>query len=79
MSEVTDAQYRTVWDYKTVVLTHGFMGWTKDELDRPRFESALDELGKEGFELIWVFMDQKLHKEKDGHVLIFKRRMNQPI
>jgi hypothetical protein len=68
-----------VWDYKTVVLTHGFMGWTKDELDRPRFESALDELGKEGFELIWVFMDQKLHKEKDGHVLIFKRRMNQPI
>jgi hypothetical protein len=55
------------------------MGWTKDELDRPRFESALDELGKEGLELIWVFMDQKLHKEKDGHVLIFKRRMNQPI
>lgn len=79
MSTAAEIQYRTVWDYKTVVLSHGFMGWTKDELDRPRFEAALDELGKDGFELIWVFMDQKLHKEKDGHVLIFKRRMKQPI
>ncbi len=74
-----ESSYRTVWDYKTVVLNHGFMGWTKDELDRPRFEAALDELGKDGFELVWVFMQQKLHKEKDGHVLIFKRRMKQPI
>ncbi len=62
------------WDYKTVVLTHGLMGWTKGELDRPRFEESLDELGRDGFELTWVFMDQKLHGEKDGHVLIFKRQ-----
>jgi hypothetical protein len=61
------------WDYKTVVLTHGFMGLHKGELDRPKFEAALDELGSQGFELTWVFMDQKLHGEKDGHVLIFKR------
>lgn len=79
MSDPTEVQHRTVWDYKTVVLTHGLVGWTKDELDRPRFEAALDELGRDGFELIWVFMHQKLHKEKDGHVLIFKRRMKQPI
>lgn len=61
------------WDYKTVVLTHGLMGFTKGEMDRTKFESALDELGREGYELAWVFMDQKLHKERDGHVLIFKR------
>ncbi len=44
------------------------MSWTG-----PKFEAALDELGREGFELTWVFMDQKIHGEKDGHVLIFKR------
>jgi Domain of unknown function (DUF4177) len=63
----------TTWDYKTVVLTHGFMGYTKGELDRIKFEAALDELGRDGFELSWVFMNQRLHREKDGHVLIFKR------
>jgi Domain of unknown function (DUF4177) len=68
-----DAVPRTMWDYKTVVLTHGFMGYHKGELDRPKFELSLDELGREGYELTWVFMDQKLHVEKDGHVLIFKR------
>ena len=48
-------------------------GLHKGELDRPKFEASLDELGREGYELTWVFMDQKLHSEKDGHVLIFKR------
>ena len=63
----------TRWDYMTVVLTHGFMGFHKGELNRAAFEHHLDELGRDGFELTWVFMDQKLHREKDGHVLIFKR------
>jgi hypothetical protein len=72
-------RYRTLWDYKTVVLTHGLMGWTKDELDRPKFEAALDELGNDGYELSWVLMNQKLHGEKDGHVFIFKRRMKAPL
>lgn len=79
MSEQSAASERPasgVWDYKTVVLTHGLMGWTKDELDRPKFEASLDELGREGYELTWVFMDQRLHKEKDGHVLVFKRRVD---
>lgn len=69
----------TTWDYKTVVLTHGFMGFQKGELDRPKFEASLDELGREGYELTWVFMDQKLHSENDGHVLIFKRAARPPI
>lgn len=63
----------STWDYKTVVLTHGLLGFHKGELDRAKFETALDELGRDGFELTWVFMDQRLHGEKDGHVLIFKR------
>ena len=52
------------------------MGFHKGELDRPAFEASLDELGRAGYELSWVFMDQKLHREKDGHVLIFKRRVS---
>jgi hypothetical protein len=73
---MTEQEVGTRWDYKTVVLTHGTFGITKGEMDdRPRFEASLDELGREGYELTWVFMDQKLHKEKDGHVLVFKRRV----
>ncbi len=63
----------TKWDYKTIVMTHGFMGIHKEELDRAEFERHLDELGQQGYDLTWVLLDQKLHKEKDGHVLIFKR------
>lgn len=59
--------------YKTVVLTHGFMGH-KGGLDRPKFEAQLDELGRQGFDLAWVLVDQQLHGEKDGNVLIFKRQ-----
>ena len=61
------------WDYKTIVLTGGFMGRHKEELNRPEFEKHLDELGNEGYELCWVLTEQALQKEKDGHVLIFKR------
>ena len=42
------------------------MGFQKGELNRPAFEASFDELGRDGFELPWVFMDQKLHVEKDG-------------
>lgn len=61
------------WDYRTVVLTHGTLGFHRGELNRRDFEDSLDELGADGFELVWVLMDEKLHGEKDGHVLIFKR------
>lgn len=63
----------TPWDYKTVVLTGGFMGHHKEELDRAAFERHLDQLGSEGWELTWILTEQRLHREKDGHVLIFKR------
>jgi hypothetical protein len=64
----------TTWDYTTSVITHGFMGRKSDELDRTEFETSMNELGAQGWELATVFLDANLHREKDGHVLVFKRR-----
>ena len=63
----------TKWDYKTVVLTGGFMGRHKEELNREALERQFDALGQDGWELCWILMGQALQKEKDGHVVIFKR------
>jgi hypothetical protein len=63
------------WEYKTSTVTHGFLGRKREELDRPEFERSLAELGSEGWELVTVFLDVNLHREKDGHVLVFKRRV----
>ena len=64
----------TTWDYTTTVITHGFMGRKEEELDRKEFETAMNELGAQGWELATVFLEVSLHREKDGHVLVFKRR-----
>jgi hypothetical protein len=61
------------WDYKTVVLTGGFMGRHKEELRRSDLEKQFDALGAEGWELSWILMNQSLQGEKDGHVVVFKR------
>ena len=66
----------TRWEYTTSVITHGFLGRKEDELDRGEFERSLNELGGEGWELATVFLDASLHREKDGHVLLFKRRVD---
>ncbi len=64
------------WDYKTVVLTGGFMGRHSDELRRDQLEQQFDALGAEGYEISWILMNQKLHGEKDGHVVIFKKSVS---
>jgi uncharacterized protein DUF4177 len=64
----------TTWDYTTTVITHGFLGRKEEELDRKEFETAMNELGAQGWELATAFLDVSLHREKDGHVLVFKRR-----
>ena len=64
----------TTWDYRTTVITHGLLGRKEDELDREEFEKAMNELGAEGYEFATAFLDVALHHEKDGHVLVFKRR-----
>jgi hypothetical protein len=64
----------TTWDYTTSVITHGFLGRKEEELDRAEFERAMNELGADGWELATAFLDVALPREKDGHVLVFKRR-----
>jgi len=64
----------TTWDYRTTVITHGLLGRKEDELDREEFEKAMNELGADGYEFATAFLDVALHHEKDGHVLVFKRR-----
>jgi uncharacterized protein DUF4177 len=61
------------YEYRTEVITHGFLGRKEEELDRAEFEARLNALGAEGWEFEKVLMDVNLHREKDGHVLIFKR------
>lgn len=63
-------------EYTTKVLTHGALGYHKGKMNRQQFESALAEMGSEGWDLAWVFMDMPLLQEKDGHVLLFKRLKN---
>ena len=64
------------WEYTTSVITHGFMGRQSDELNRNELEKSLGELGAQGWELAATFLDVNLHREKDGHVMVFKRRVD---
>ena len=61
------------WEHTTAVITHGLMGRKEDELDRKALDEVLAEHGAQGWELVKVLLQQNLHHEKDGHVLIFKR------
>ena len=56
------------------MITHGLLGRKEEELDRTEFERSMNELGAQGWELATTFLDVALHREKDGHVLVFKRR-----
>lgn len=62
-----------MYEYRTSVLTGGFMGRHKEELRRTDLDKQLTEAGREGWELTHVLMAQALQGEKDGHVLIFRR------
>ena len=61
------------YEYRTDVITHGFLGRKEQELDRSDFEKRLNALGADGWEFDKLFMDVALHGEKDGHLLVFKR------
>ena len=61
------------YEYRTEVLTHGFLGRKEDELDRSELEKRLNALGAEGWEFEKLLTSMALHGEKDGHVLIFRR------
>jgi hypothetical protein len=61
------------YEYRTEVLTHGFLGRKEEELDRKAFEERLNALGGEGWEFEKMLTAMALHGEKDGHLLVFKR------
>ena len=63
----------STFEYTTTVLTHGLLGRKSDELDRTELDKGLNEMGAQGWELVKVLTDMNLHREKDGHVLLFKR------
>jgi hypothetical protein len=63
------------FEYTTTVLTHGFLGRKDEELDRKELDTNLNEMGAQGWELVKVLTDMNLHREKDGHVLLFKRSL----
>jgi hypothetical protein len=61
------------FQYTTSVVTHGFMGRNKDEIKRSDLEEELNRMGAEGWELATVFLRVALQREKDGHLIIWKR------
>ena len=65
----------STFQYTTTVLTHGLLGRKSDELDRTELDKGLNEMGAQGWELVKVLTDMNLHREKDGHVLLFKRAL----
>ena len=63
------------FEYTTTVMTHGFLGRKEEELDRKELDKSLNEMGAQGWELVKILTDMNLHREKDGHVLLFKRAL----
>jgi hypothetical protein len=61
------------YEYTTAVITHGLMGRKSDEVDRAELDKVLNEYGANGWQLDKVMLDTAFHREKDGHLLIFRR------
>ena len=61
------------YEYTTAAISHGLMGRKSGEVDRAEIEKLLNEHGAEGWELDRLVLDANMHREKDGHLLIFKR------
>ena len=64
----------SMYEYTTSVISHGLLGRKEEELDRGELERELNRMGAEGWELVKVMTDIALHREKDGHLLLFKRQ-----
>ncbi len=63
----------SAYEYTTTVITHGFLGRKRDEIDPAELTKALNEYGAAGWELEKVLVDQAIQGGKDGHLVIFKR------
>jgi hypothetical protein len=61
------------WEYKTVVMTRGLPGRSKEKIDRVLLEKDLADFGAQGYELVQILVDQEMEDEESGHLLVFKR------
>jgi hypothetical protein len=60
------------WEYKTLKLgTKGFLGGKLDEVE---LETKMNELGKDGWELVSAFDTNQSHGETRDVIVMFKRR-----
>lgn len=61
------------WEYKTIALAaHGFLG---GKLDTVRFEQMLNQLGREGWELVNVFDTNAYQGATRDVIAVFKREL----
>jgi hypothetical protein len=59
------------WEYKTIALAaHGFLG---GKLDMTRFDQMLNELGREGWELVSAFDTNQSYGATRDVIAVFKR------
>ena len=54
------------YEYRTEVLTHGFLGRKEDELDRSELDKRLNALGADGWEFEKLLAHMALHGERTG-------------
>ena len=60
------------WEYRTVKVEA--KGWfAGGVLDQPKFETALNELGRDGWELVSTFDTNMLHGQTREIVAVLKR------
>ena len=62
---------RMLWEYKSIALAaHGFFG---GKIDQEKFEEMLNELGREGWELVNAFDTNQGHGATRDVIAVFKR------
>ncbi|MCZ7589674.1 MAG: DUF4177 domain-containing protein [Gaiella sp.] len=62
-----------MWEYRSELLEHGFLGWGKEQVDLHKLQDRLEALGAEGWELVNVSWNHRVRRRHGGHLLIFKR------
>jgi hypothetical protein len=62
-----------VWEYRTELLEHGFLGWRSEQVDLRVLQERLDTMGIDGWELVHVSWNHRVRRKHGGHLLVFKR------
>lgn len=62
---------KTTWEYKTVRVEAG--GWVNLKLDHEQFETQLNELGREGWELVGTTATHDSGGRTHSLMAVFKR------